>query len=146
MNAAVVHGLVSTNPVVGVRVNGKASKAVKTLLTREQLTTLLDGTADDRLGLLWQLIAMTGVRVSEALALTWADAVLDGDKPHIMVHETLVRFEGEWLTQPTKNKTRRTVPIDDVTAASLRRHRAHQGHPVHQCRRQVPLLRRGGRL
>jgi integrase len=38
---------------------------------------LVDAAKDDRLGALWTLAAMVGLRKGEALALTWNDVDLD---------------------------------------------------------------------
>jgi integrase len=44
--------------------------------TAEQLASFLTATTDDRLAVLWRLLAMTGCRRGEALGLRWQDVDL----------------------------------------------------------------------
>ena len=44
----------------------------------ERLAAFLKATKHDRLGALWHLLAWTGLRRGEALALTWDDVDLEG--------------------------------------------------------------------
>lgn len=95
-------------------------------LTTDQLATLL-AVARDRDQLLLRLLAATGLRIGEALALRWGDLAIDVDQlgdavvlrepPAVRVRRSLRhgRFK------PPKSKYgRRQVPIDSELALELR--------------------------
>jgi integrase len=70
---------------------------------------------------LWALLAATGVRRGEALALRWADVDLEAKR--IAIRRSLtpdLRFE-----EP-KSGSARTLGLDERTAMVLREHRRHQ--------------------
>jgi hypothetical protein len=70
------------------------------------------------LGLLLELLAATGLRISEALALRLGDLVLDGERTVVCVRRAHVRG----AFKPPKSKYgRRQVPIDDGLVKALRR-------------------------
>lgn len=79
--SAVADGHIRSNPTVGLRLPSAVDdgeRAVKAL-TRQELQVLLAALPDE-----WQpfftFLAQTGLRISEALALTWGDVEL-GTKP-----------------------------------------------------------------
>jgi integrase len=85
-------------------------------LSTEQLATLL-AVAPERHRLLFRLVAATGLRIGEALALRWGDLALDGEQPHVKVRRSLRhgRFK------PPKSKYgRRQVPVDFELVRGLR--------------------------
>ncbi len=92
LDAAIDDGLISVNPSKKRRtVNAPKSSEVRAqkpeiiTWTGEQLQTFLAWNRDDRqdeMFPLWRLIAYTGMRRSEALALKWNDRGLDGDEDH----------------------------------------------------------------
>lgn len=101
----------------------------RTVLTADQVRTLIDGTRGDRLHALWVLLATTGLREAEALALTWADI----DDGQVTVRHTLHRIPrapkgtNPWELRPPKTaKSRRTVFLPPVTVEVLREHRRLQ--------------------
>jgi len=88
---------------------------------------LIEGTRADPLGPLWTLASTTGMRLGEMLALTWEDVELDAN-PHVNVHATLHRVDGEWQRrEPKTEKSRRVVPLPAVTVEALRRIRRLHG-------------------
>lgn len=111
-------------------------------LTADQVTTLLAATrpAGDKPGsrwhALWALTATAGLRIAEALALTWDD--IDTVARTVTVRRTLHRVPGrvlsdgsrepgEWGTrQPKTRGSRRTVPLTETALAALRVHELHQ--------------------
>jgi integrase len=128
LGAAVREGLIRHNPTTGAalpsrdeqrRIEQDADELEEhdvRALTTEQLATLL-AVAPERHRLLLRLLATTGLRIGEALALRWGDLVLDGDRPAVKVRRSLRhgRFK------PPKSKYgRRQVPIDFDLVRDLR--------------------------
>ena len=71
------------------------------------------------------LIATTGLRKGEALALKWAD--VDFDKGTLRVRGTLSRVGGKLVvTEPKTEKSRRNIPLRGTAAIVLRNHRQEQ--------------------
>ena len=82
LDAAVAEGLLDTNPAKDVvlprRRAGRAwSMRERRYLTRGELTRLLDE-VPAKWRSLFELLAATGLRISEAIGLRWSDLVLDG--------------------------------------------------------------------
>ena len=75
---------------------------------------------------LWYVLLTTGLRPGEALALKWRH--VDMEKREVKVRATLTRIgvRGWKLTKPKTEKSRRTVPLPDVTVRELRRWKAQQ--------------------
>lgn len=91
--------------------------------TREQLRALLLLAPVEHRDF-FTLLAATGLRVSEAIALRWEDLVLDGSQPHVRVRRR--RTKGN--TGPPKSKTsKRDVPIEQSLVERLRRRRSTLG-------------------
>jgi integrase len=85
-------------------------------LTRQQLAGLLAEVADG-----WrpffELLASTGLRISEAIALRVMDVDLYSVQPRIHVRRAIVAGQ---LTSPKSRHGRRSVPISTALAAQLR--------------------------
>lgn len=94
-------------------------------LTTEQLATLL-AVAPARHQVLLQLLAATGLRIGEALALRWGDVQLDGERAAVRVRRSLRhgRFK-----PPKSRYGRRQVPIDFELVRALRAARAETEWP-----------------
>ena len=84
-------------------------------LTREQPARLLGEIPDDWQPL-FQLLASTGLRISEAIALRVMDVDLDADRPRIHVRRAIV--DGQ-LTGPKSRHGRRTIPVSHEVAKQL---------------------------
>ena len=67
-----------------------------------------------------RLLAATGLRVSELIALEWRHLRLDGSEPCVRVRRALVRGRVE---PPKSRHGRRDVPLDAEIVSELRRHR-----------------------
>lgn len=93
-------------------------KVVKAF-TREQLACVLDRVQDD-----WKpffrFLAATGLRVSEALALTVDHFVLDGSRPHVKVRRAFTARGG--MDRPKSKHGHREVPLSHSLVSELRRH------------------------
>jgi integrase len=86
--------------------------------------------ARDELAIAWQLLASTGMRRGEALALRWGDVDLDAGRLSVRRSATVVEVKGEGeriIVGPPKSGKPRTVDLDPDTAAGLRTHKAAQG-------------------
>ena len=84
-------------------------------LTREQLSRLL-AEVPDKWRPFFDLLASTGLRVSEAIGLHVMDASLDADPPRIRVRRAIV---GGQVTGPKSRHGRRTIPISESLAGQL---------------------------
>lgn len=95
-----------------------------------QLRTLLDAVADDPLGPLVTLAAMTGMRQGETLGLCWADVDLDAAR--LTIRQQLGRAwlpDGTYgfdLVPPKTAKSKRTISLPARSVDALRRQRVRQ--------------------
>lgn len=125
--SAVDEGLIRSNPASGrklpTRPNVTEDHEDVRALSREQLDTLL-AIVPDAWRLFFTLLASTGLRVSEAIALRWGDLRLDGSHPHVKVRRASVRGR---VGPPKSRHGRRDVPIDFELARALRA--AREGAP-----------------
>jgi integrase len=96
--------------------------------TRDQLVAFLDHsrTSDDRHHALWFLIATTGLRRAEALALRWSD--LDLDRARLTIRQTVTVANGAvvWQRDAKSDDSERTIALDTRTITVLNDHRRHQ--------------------
>lgn len=93
-------------------------------LTAAEARALLEATKADRLGALWRLAIVTGLRSGELLGLARDD--LD-DAGRLHVRFQLMRRNGGWHRAPTKRERRReTIALDAGTVAALREHLRRQ--------------------
>jgi integrase len=120
---AVREGLLRTNPARDIDLPHRArieddEEDVKAM-SEAELGTLL-ALLPERHRLFFRVLASTGLRVSEAIALQWRHLDLDGPRPHLKVRRALVKgTEGP----PKSRHSRRDVPLDGDLALALREHR-----------------------
>jgi integrase len=120
-------GLIRHNPADGLalpareRVEDDDHEEVKAL-SRTQLDALLSLTPK-RYALLVELIASTGLRISEAIGLQRRHLQLDGTKPQLRVRRAIVRGRVE---PPKSRHGRRNVPLPQALVFKLRAHLAAQ--------------------
>lgn len=121
-STAVEDGVTDVNPIRGVRLPGgetdedeqKRAKA----LSREELRVFLAAVPDDW-RLFFELLAVTGLRIGEAVGLTWESLDL-GDRPKVKVREQVYRGK----RKPLKSKDgKRDIPLSGSMAAKLLAHR-----------------------
>ncbi|HWO83269.1 MAG TPA: site-specific integrase [Solirubrobacterales bacterium] len=113
-------GLIRHNPAQGLALPPRQQlegDEIK-VFTPEQLATVV-GHAPERHRLLLELLAATGLRISEAIALQRLHVQLEGE-PEVCVRRALVRGRIE----PPKTKHGREVRLSDSLAAKLRAHLA----------------------
>lgn len=133
---ALEDGALRSNPTVGVRVNGRRDHEEDErprAFTRAELSALLAELPEGSGGgtgaegtdwrLFFELLAHTGLRVSEALGLRWG-AVEFGERPCVHVQRQCIR--GEW-SQPKSAKSLRKVPLSPGMARRLWRLRGTRG-------------------
>jgi integrase len=118
---AVEDGLLRSNPMHSVRIPSAATAEgddQAKALTRAELAVVL-AALPETWRLFFELLAHTGLRISEAIGLRWEHVDL-GTNPRIRVREQV--YEGE--RQPLKSKhSRRDVPLSSGMADRLRVHR-----------------------
>ena len=127
LGSAVDEGLIRSNPATGRKLPTRPKVAEDheevRALSREQLETLL-AILPESWRLFFTLLAATGLRVSEAIALRWGDLQLDGSRPHVKVRRASVRGR---VGPPKSRHGRRDVPIDFELVRALRE--AREGAP-----------------
>jgi integrase len=118
MNDAVAAGLLRTNPVTGVK-RPRVRRQEMHTWSKAELSTFLRATREDRLGPLFHLLALTGLRRGEALGLKWSDVDFDGGRLSIQRQRVLRGYKV--VERPgTKTRKGRPVSIDAGTVAVLR--------------------------
>jgi integrase len=117
---ALEDGHVRSNPVRGVRIpapapgldEGERDRAKA--LTRPELALLI-ASLPDEWRLFFEFLTHTGLRISEAVGLTWAHVSL-GERPHVKVREQVYRGERKRLKS---GSGRRDVPLSPGMAQRL---------------------------
>ena len=127
LDAAVADGLLDANPagqvVLPRRRSGRSwSTRERRYLTRAELVRLLDE-VPVKWRPLFELLAATGLRVSEATGLRWSDLVLDGATPHLRVKRAIVKGA---IVAPKSRHGARLIPLTPELAALLYAYRPHQ--------------------
>jgi integrase len=110
-------GLIRSNPAAGLRIaqrlQGSADEAQAKALTEEELLALLDEVpAEQRL--FFEFLAHSGLRIGEAIALTWGD--VDFGARRIHVRRRLYRGR---LDSPKSRYGRRQVPLSERLSQAL---------------------------
>lgn len=110
---AIAHDLAQFNPVVSVRLPKGLKRGKRTAPTDEQIKTIF-AHADAPFGLFPLFLLCTGLRKSEALALTWDD--VDFPSREISVTKSLDYTVGASpkIKPPKTEAGNRTVPIIDI--------------------------------
>jgi integrase len=127
LDAAVADGLLDANPadhvVLPRRRAGRAwSVCERRYLTRAELVRLLDE-VPAKWRPLFELLAATGLRISEAVGLRWSDLVLDGAAPHLRVRRAIVKRA---IVAPKSRHGARVIPLTRELAVVLRAHRPRE--------------------
>lgn len=115
---ALEDGLVRSNPIQGVRIpaarHQEETEARPKALTRAELGLLLAALPSEW-RLFFELLTHTGLRISEAVALTW-DHVELGARPRVLVREQFYRGERKRLKSA---HGRRDIPLAPGMGARL---------------------------
>jgi len=135
LKSAVKSRLLSTNPAATLVEDLPKKDPTREMrpLTKAEAKALLDaaraideeGKPKHRLGVYFELALVTGMRPSELFALRWAD--LDLKARLVTVKHSLVRTGNTWkITEPKRNRSRRSVPIPEETVAALKAWKVRQ--------------------
>lgn len=118
LNDAMRDGLVSINAAALAKPPRQDHVEMKTL-TAVQVKKLLASTKNDRHGPLWALLVGAGLRLGEALALTWDDVDLEDGVVHVRRSYSRVG-QGRWAVTDAKTKrSRRRIELPATTVAAL---------------------------
>jgi integrase len=98
-------GYIENNPVSKTRLPRRGLQPEKTILSPEQLSSLLAKLPEPSRSLVW-LLTLTGLRIGELLALRWQDVDLMAG--FLRVSRTL--YEGRF-DEPKTRSSNRTVPL-----------------------------------
>jgi integrase len=93
--------------------------------TVEQTATFLSFISQDRLAVMWWLIALRGLRRGEAAGLRWVDVDLDAGVAMIE-QQRIANGRVVTVGPPKTAASRRLVPLDRHTVRLLREHRRRQ--------------------
>jgi integrase len=111
LGTAVREGLIRANPARDIDLPHRAAIADDDedarALSREQLAVFL-AVVPARHRVMFELLAATGLRISEAIGLEWRHLHLDGSTPHVKVRQAIVKGR---LGAPKSRPGRRDVPI-----------------------------------
>lgn len=117
LETAVEYGYLSVNPARGVKFPEKELKEAPVLFTAEDFVKLLEQ-LDEPYRTMARLIALTGLRIGELLAVRWR--CLDLEIGTLSVRESV--YEGKFQSPKTR-KSRRTMPLGPQIIVWLREHR-----------------------
>jgi integrase len=117
LETAVEYDYLSANPARGVKFPQKDLKEAPALIAGDDFMKLLKH-VDEPYRTMVSIIAATGLRIGELLAVRWR--ALDLDIGTLSVRETV--FEGQFQ-RPKTQKSRRTIPLGPHAIAWLRAHR-----------------------
>ncbi|WP_431231456.1 tyrosine-type recombinase/integrase [Mycolicibacterium psychrotolerans] len=124
LDGAVRDGLLARNPAAAVK-RPTVQRTEARYLDVDEVAALLRAAESSRYHPALVLIAATGLRSGECLALRW-DAV-DLDAGTLRVTATVSAVAGRLtITEPKTVRSRREVPLNPAVVAMLRRHRAAQ--------------------
>jgi integrase len=126
LDGAVRDGLIARNPAAVVKRPGIARREAKHLEAAD-VAALLKAAEISRYHRALVLIAATGLRRGECLALVWDSSVMNLDEGWLKVRKTVDRIEGEFVfSEPKTARARRTVPLSPAVVTMLRKHRTEQ--------------------
>lgn len=122
LQQAVKWRILAQNPAQDIELAPRRKKEMS-VLTKAQAIKLLEVSKNNKWGLLFELLLVTGLRPSEALGLKWSD-ITDGK---ISVQRGLIRVKDIWqLKEPKTPRSRRVVPLPVSTYKALRVYRKQQ--------------------
>jgi len=121
---AVRWGLLPRNPMDLVD-PPRVAQSESTVWSAPEARRFLDGIADDRLFAMWVLFLTTGMRRGEMAGLMWSD--LDTERGVLVVQRAVVSAgRGTEVAEPKTRRSRRSLPLDEMTLAALKVHRRAQ--------------------
>jgi integrase len=122
----VFSGRLPSNPARGARPrHTKSERHEYRIWTHAELSEFLDAARDDRLYALWRVLAMTGMRRGEAVALRCSDLRLQ--EKLLSVRRALVIADRQLYLTRTKSDLERAIELDAQTVRALRSHIRREG-------------------
>lgn len=126
LDGAVRDGLIARNPAALVTRPGVQRREARHL-DASGVAAVLEAAQTSRYYPALVLIAATGLRKGECLALRWDTNVVNLDEGWLKVRTTLGRVGQQLVfSEPKTERSRRTVPLSPAVVAMLRKHRAAQ--------------------
>jgi integrase len=124
LDGAVRDGLLARNPAVLVKRPGVERKEAK-CLSADDVSRLLKAASTSRYYPALVLIASTGIRRGEAVALKWEN--IDLNARTMKISSTVSRIDGRLVTSdPKTQRSRRVVPLSPGLVTMLKAHRKAQ--------------------
>jgi len=124
LNAAIdEYELISINPSARIKLP-MPKKSNAQVWEVAEMRAFFESSKDHRLSALFAVLAATGARRGEVLALTWKD--IDLESATISISKAVAMVNGQCTVDQTKNANSRVVPIDPRTVSILRAHRNNQ--------------------
>lgn len=124
LNAAVKRRLIPWNPAQHIELPSYVCPEAS-VWGPDQLNAFLASIRAHRLRVMFRLIAVTGLRRGEAIALHWTDLDLDGGACTVR-WQLVDAGGGARLGPPKTRRGARVLPLDSATMALLRQHRIDQ--------------------
>lgn len=118
MATAVEDGVMDSNPAGVIRVvgaRGEWHEPKRKALTREELSAFFAALPEEWAPM-FKVLVQTGLRISEAIGLTWSDLELEGPRPAVAVKRQIYRGH---VATPKSRYGRRKVPLTRGTAGIL---------------------------
>ena len=126
---AVSDGVLRDNPTLHAKPGKSKEDAAPKLkhFTPEELGRFIEAARSDRWALPLAFVGMTGLRIGEALALTWGDVGQDdAGAAYVSVTKTRSDFEGQAYTNTPKTaKGKRVIPLHGDALEVLEEMRGH---------------------
>jgi integrase len=117
LETAVEYGYLTVNPARGVKFPQQEAREAPAIIAGGDFARLLNELSEPHRTMV-ELIAATGLRIGELLAVRWR--ALDLAVGTLTVRESV--FEGKFQ-RPKTHKSRRTIPLGPHTLTSLQAHR-----------------------
>lgn len=124
LDQAVIWQMINKNPCKGLTLPKQVRQEMK-VLTQEQVKKFLKACIYNRFGVLFELLVISGMRPSEALALKWED--VDWKNNRITIQRSLTRVKNKWeFKEPKTKHGRRTIPLPPEVMKDLKEHKINQ--------------------
>lgn len=121
LDAALRVGLVVRNPTHGLRSPSRPARRETPQWTGVQPTRFLEVAGDNQTGRLLWLLAYTGLRLGEAVALRWVDIAVDGAMLRVEHGRVLDATGHPTIGEVDGARSRRRLALDPATVDVLRR-------------------------
>lgn len=96
-----------------------------TVWTPDQLTRFLTSIEGNRNTALFRVLALTGMRRGELVALRWTD--IDVPRRRLTINQAATVVDGvELVSAPKTRRSRRVIDLDPATVEALQQHRSRQ--------------------